>query len=101
MPVYTYRCTSCGTELDHQQSFNDPPLSLCPNCHQNQMQRVYKPIRVVFKGSGFYATDHRSPSGTGNGQASKSAEGEKSTSKSSESSPNGTVSQPTSTEKIS
>ena len=78
MPVYTYRCANCGTELDHKQSFNAPPLTHCPNCHEEQLQRVYKPIRVVFKGSGFYATDHRSPSGAQNGQVSKSTESEKS-----------------------
>ncbi|NUM44103.1 MAG: zinc ribbon domain-containing protein [Anaerolineales bacterium] len=78
MPIYTYRCANCGTELDHRQGFSDPPLTLCPTCAQEQLVRVYKPIPVVFKGSGFYATDHRSPSGVGknaNG-ASKSAEGE-------------------------
>jgi len=72
MPVYTYRCANCSTELDRYQSFNDSALTHCPACHEEQMQRVYKPIRVVFKGSGFYATDHRSSSGVGkNGQASK------------------------------
>ena len=78
MPVYTYRCTNCDTELDVTQSFDDSPLTLCPNCHKEQLRRVYKPIRVVFKGSGFYATDHRSPSGVTNGQVSKPAESEKS-----------------------
>ncbi len=80
MPIYTYRCANCGTELDHRQGFNDPPLTLCPNCAQAQLQRVYKPIPVVFKGSGFYATDHRSPSGVGknvNGTSNKAGEGEK------------------------
>lgn len=79
MPIYTYRCANCGTELDHRQGFSDPPLTHCPACAQEQLQRVYKPIPVVFKGSGFYATDHRSPSGTGkntNGTGGKSAEGE-------------------------
>jgi len=79
MPVYTYRCNNCGTELDHRQGFDDPPLTLCPNCEQDQLQRVYKPIRVVFKGSGFYATDHRSPSGavkSSNGTSNQANEGE-------------------------
>ncbi|GAB4577706.1 MAG: zinc ribbon domain-containing protein [Anaerolineales bacterium] len=77
MPIYTYRCVNCGMELDHRQGFSDPPLTLCPSCDQEQLQRVYKPIPVVFKGSGFYATDHRSPSGVSklNGTA-KGAEGE-------------------------
>lgn len=86
MPIYTYRCANCGTELDHRQGFSDPPLTHCPTCAQEQLQRVYKPIPVVFKGSGFYATDHRSPSGVGknlNGASGKGTEGD---SKSSESS---------------
>lgn len=97
MPIYTFRCANCGTELDHRQGFNDPPLTLCPSCHQEQLQRVYKPIPVVFKGSGFYATDHRSPSGVGknvNGTA-KSAEGE---TKSSESTPATTTTTSTTSE---
>jgi putative FmdB family regulatory protein len=74
MPIYTYRCANCSTELDLVQGFDDPPLTQCPKCHEEHMQRVYKPIRVVFKGSGFYATDNRSPSGVTNGQVSKSGE---------------------------
>ena len=63
MPIYTYRCESCGIQFDYQQSFNDENLSVCPECDDESLHRVYRPVGIVFKGSGFYATDNRSPSG--------------------------------------
>ena len=63
MPVYTYRCESCGIQFDHQQSFNAANLTVCPECEEESLHRVYRPVGIVFKGSGFYATDNRSPSG--------------------------------------
>ena len=63
MPVYTYRCDSCGIQFERQQSFHDAPLQICPECRKKSVKRVITPTRVIFKGSGFYATDHKSPSG--------------------------------------
>lgn len=63
MPIYTYRCENCGVQFDQTQKFSDPPLSKCPECGKKTLQKVYQPVGIVFKGSGFYATDHRSPSG--------------------------------------
>lgn len=63
MPLYTYRCESCGIEFDKQQKFTDQPLTRCPECGKKALHKVYSPVGIVFKGSGFYATDHRSPSG--------------------------------------
>jgi putative FmdB family regulatory protein len=63
MPVYTYRCTNCGFLFDQQQKFSDTPLTRCPECSKKTLQKVFQPVGIVFKGSGFYATDHRSPSG--------------------------------------
>jgi putative FmdB family regulatory protein len=63
MPVYTYHCTNCGVQFDKQQSFSDQPLSRCPECGKKTLRKVYQPVGIVFKGSGFYATDHHSPSG--------------------------------------
>ena len=68
MPVYTYRCDVCGFTFDQKLGFNDPQPSRCPECGAEALHRVYRPVGIVFKGSGFYTTDHRSPSGTkGNG----------------------------------
>ena len=65
LPIYTYRCENCGIQFDEQQSFNDPPLSRCPECSSSELRKVFQPVGIVFKGSGFYATDNRSPSGAG------------------------------------
>jgi putative FmdB family regulatory protein len=63
MPVYTYRCENCGIQFDATQKFSDNPLTQCPECGKKSLHKVYTPVGIVFKGSGFYATDHRSPSG--------------------------------------
>ena len=63
MPVYTYRCENCGVQFERQQSFTDDPLKTCPECRKKALKKVITPSKVIFKGSGFYATDHKSPSG--------------------------------------
>ncbi|MFX0145698.1 MAG: FmdB family zinc ribbon protein [Candidatus Hodarchaeota archaeon] len=63
MPIYTYRCQNCGVQFDRHQAFDDNPLTRCPECGKEALRKVYLPVGIVFKGSGFYATDHRSPSG--------------------------------------
>ncbi len=75
MPVYTYRCDSCGVQFERYQSFNDEPLKICPECRKKSLRKVITPTRIIFKGSGFYATDHKSPSGDTSG--TKKAESEK------------------------
>jgi putative FmdB family regulatory protein len=69
MPIYTYQCESCGVRFERQQSFSEAPLTRCPECSKKTLRKVYTPVGIVFKGSGFYATDHRSPSGAGRAQA--------------------------------
>jgi putative FmdB family regulatory protein len=79
MPIYTYRCDNCGVQFERQQSFSEAPLTRCPECSKKTLRKVYTPVGIVFKGSGFYATDHRSPSGAGRSTATaKPEEGEKS-----------------------
>ena len=79
MPIYTYRCENCGVRFDRHQSFSDQPLTRCPECGKKTLRKVYTPVGIVFKGSGFYATDHRSPSGTSRSPSSneKSSNNEK------------------------
>jgi putative FmdB family regulatory protein len=76
MPIYEYACTSCGERTEARQSFSDPPLEECPNCG-GKLRKLYSPVGIVFKGSGFYSTDAKKGSGT----SSKSGDA-KSTSKS-------------------
>ncbi len=83
MPIYTYRCDNCGVQFDRKQLFTDPLLKICPECGKKTLHKVYTPVGIVFKGSGFYATDHRSPSGQ---NKSKSSHEEKSSTSSEESS---------------
>ena len=63
MPVYVYHCGECDFQFEQQQKFSDKPLRRCPECGQNSLNKVYTPVGVIYKGSGFYSTDHRSNSG--------------------------------------
>jgi len=84
MPIYGYRCDSCGHEVEVLQKLSDPPLKECPNCGGLLHKKMY-PAGMIFKGSGFYSTDYKSgkssDSAGSNGSASS---GEKSSEKSSE-----------------
>jgi putative FmdB family regulatory protein len=60
MPIYTYHCEKCGHEFEKYQTFSEEPISICPKCHEEALLKVYKPALVVFKGSGYYVTDHKS-----------------------------------------
>jgi putative FmdB family regulatory protein len=71
MPVYSYRCNNCGVQFDRHQKFSEEPLKDCPECGKPELRKLYQPVGIVFKGSGFYSTDHRSPSGR---SAAKKAE---------------------------
>jgi putative FmdB family regulatory protein len=59
-------------QFDRHQSFSDQPLTICPECHKKSLRKVIAPVGIVFKGSGWYATDHKSPSGTRNTANAKS-----------------------------
>jgi putative FmdB family regulatory protein len=77
MPTYTYQCNNCGIRFDRYQKFEETPLSYCPECKKKSLRKVYTPVGIVFKGSGFYATDHRSPSGLTSSPADKTNKSEK------------------------
>ena len=61
MPTYQYVCTECGEPLEVVQKFSDEPLTVCPAC-QGRLRKVFSPVGVVFKVSGFYKTDSRKSS---------------------------------------
>lgn len=74
MPIYEYRCKACGKTHEIEHGFNDERPTRCPACG-GTLVRVFHPVGVVFKGSGFHKTDY---SGSG---AKKTPSGEPSTSK--------------------
>jgi putative FmdB family regulatory protein len=76
MPVYTYRCESCGVQFERHQSFSDAPLKTCPECRKKTLRKVITPTKIIFKGSGFYATDNKSPSGETSGKGKKESDHE-------------------------
>jgi putative FmdB family regulatory protein len=59
MPTYEYRCQDCGHTVEVVQSFSDAPLTVCEVCG-GRLRRVFHPVGIVLKGSGFYSTDNRS-----------------------------------------
>jgi putative FmdB family regulatory protein len=61
MPTYEYACTACGQHLEVHQRLTDDPLTTCGACG-GALRKVFHPAGIVFKGSGFYATDSRSGS---------------------------------------
>jgi putative FmdB family regulatory protein len=64
MPTYEYACRDCGRHFEVVQSFSDAPLTKCPSCG-GTLKKVFSPVGIVLKGSGFYKTDSRSTTGTG------------------------------------
>jgi putative FmdB family regulatory protein len=58
MPTYEYACTECGARTEVVQSIADPPLTTCTVCG-GRLRKVFSPVGIVFKGSGFYRTDSR------------------------------------------
>src|SRR5687768_14537404 len=58
MPTYEYACTSCKRHFDVVQSFSEAPLEICEVCG-GTLKRVFHPVGIVLKGSGFYSTDNR------------------------------------------
>lgn len=61
MPTYQYACTDCGDKSEVVQRFTDDPLTVCAVCG-GKLRKVFSPVGIVFKGSGFYRTDSRNGS---------------------------------------
>ncbi|MEE9203189.1 MAG: zinc ribbon domain-containing protein [Dehalococcoidia bacterium] len=58
MPIYEFRCGSCGHYFEVKRGFGDTSPATCPEC-QGESQKMFRPVPIIYKGSGFYATDHR------------------------------------------
>jgi putative FmdB family regulatory protein len=64
VPTYQYVCTECGGQLEAVQKFTDESLTVHEDCG-GRLRKVFSPVGIVFKGSGFYKTDSRSSGSTG------------------------------------
>lgn len=58
MPIYEYECTRCAHRFELKRSFSENNPASCPQCGCDA-QRVFSPVPIIFKGSGFYSTDNR------------------------------------------
>ena len=78
MPTYEYECTVCGQHIEVFQRFSEDPLTICGVCG-GKLRKVFHPAGIVFKGSGFYATDSRAKASSG-AASTKDSEGRSSSS---------------------
>lgn len=71
MPIYEYRCSSCGHKLESLQKLADAPLVTCPSCGKQTLTKLLSAAGFQLKGSGWYATDFK---GSGSKPADKAAD---------------------------
>jgi len=80
MPIYEYRCSSCGHELEALQKLSEAPLTTCPSCSKDELVKLVSAAGFHLKGSGWYATDFKSsgkaPAKTANATGSDAKGGE-------------------------
>jgi putative FmdB family regulatory protein len=94
VPTYQYTCTDCGDAVEAVQKFTDAPLAVCVACG-GRLRKVFSPVGIVFKGSGFYRTDSRNGSSASAPAAKDKAAGDSSSSsESSSASSNGSADKP-------
>ena len=60
MPTYDYKCPACGYKFEQFRPMAHPEAQ-CPRCHKTAKRLISAEAGIIFKGSGFYITDHRSP----------------------------------------
>jgi putative FmdB family regulatory protein len=78
MPIYAYKCESCGHAKDVLQKMSDVPLVDCPTCGASAFKKQLTSAGFQLKGSGWYVTDFRDGKGAASGAADKAKDGEKS-----------------------
>ncbi|HSO52540.1 MAG TPA: FmdB family zinc ribbon protein [Actinomycetes bacterium] len=74
MPTYEYACTECGDRTEVVQSFSDAHMTTCTVCG-GALRKVFSPVGIVFKGSGFYRTDSRGKPSTSSSKADGGGDG--------------------------
>lgn len=86
MPIYEYSCRSCGHQLEKIQKISDAPLTLCPSCGKEELQKRVSTPGFRLKGGGWYETDFKTGNkknlvGESGGGSTSSASGTESSSK--------------------
>jgi putative FmdB family regulatory protein len=59
VPTYEYACSTCDVTHEVQQKMTDPSLTVCPDCGESTLRKLFTGVGIHFKGSGFYRTDSR------------------------------------------
>ena len=59
MPIYEYRCSSCGFQKEYLQKLSDPVLTVCPECSKQTFSKMLSAVGFQLKGDGWYATDFK------------------------------------------
>ena len=59
MPIYEYRCESCGHDFETMQKMADDPLTECPECHEPALKKLISAGGFILKGTGWYQTDFK------------------------------------------
>ena len=78
MPIYLYKCSNCGANIEKMQSVTADQLVVSPECHHSTLKKVMTAAGIIFKGSGWYVTDSRhgpkeeSPSASSSSSSTKS-----------------------------
>jgi len=74
MPTYDYECKHCGHTFEVSQKMNDKALEACPKCKKSVKRLIGAGSGIIFKGSGFYATDYRKSKESASGPCPKAKE---------------------------
>ena len=69
MPIYEFKCKSCGAISEHWQKISDPYPSDCPQCHEGKLEKIMSTTGFALKGGGWYVTDFRENKSTSNTSA--------------------------------
>ena len=93
MPIYEYRCSSCGFQKEYLQKVSDPLLSVCPECNKQTFGKMLTAAGFQLKGGGWYATDFKNsgarPAAKTAGQSGAASKAESKTGTTSESKSDG------------
>jgi putative FmdB family regulatory protein len=75
MPIYEYECKECGQRFEKMQPVTAEPLTECLNCGKGPVRRVFHPVGVIFKGSGWYINDSRKSAPASSGESKSDSSG--------------------------